>query len=140
MQRKCVTFCFIKLNTNRFLQNHRGKGYWKNSRKIKHEIVTRKIDGGVASQIAEQSKDWESWKMRKFVYFNFHWLNKFLNSWIWIRNSWIWTLNSSSWTCNLGIWTRGFELVNRGFELLNRGFELVNRGFELVNRGFELPL
>ena len=26
MKEKCVTFCFIKLNADRFLQNHRGKG------------------------------------------------------------------------------------------------------------------
>ena len=25
MKENCVTFCFIKLNANRFLQNHRGK-------------------------------------------------------------------------------------------------------------------
>ena len=26
MKKKSVTFCFIKLNANRFLQNHREKG------------------------------------------------------------------------------------------------------------------
>ena len=26
MKEKWVTFCFIKVNANRFLQNHRGKG------------------------------------------------------------------------------------------------------------------
>ena len=27
MKEKCVTFCFTKLNANRFLQNHRGEGW-----------------------------------------------------------------------------------------------------------------
>ena len=142
MKEKCVTFCFIKLNANRFLQNHRGKGDssvqklvssfkvntyshyfllkpqpWS-SGKVKREIITTNWTD--ESRIAKPLKTYDLRKWANFnaVYLSFHWLN-------------------DSRTRGFKFITRGLELISRVFELVARGLELITHGFKLVTREFE---
>ena len=143
MKEKCVTFCFIKLNANRFLQNYRGKGDssvqklvssfkvntyshffllkpqpWS-SGKVKREIITTNWTD--ESRIAKPLKTYDLRKWANFnaVYLSFHWLN-------------------DSRTREFELVTRGFKFITRGLELISRVFELVARGLELITPGFKL--